>query len=1218
MSGDIVIIVPLGLRSPEGEPTPVATIQLVQSSLSANEGEGFSFQIQRSLRTDQVVDVDWSFTNVSVSPLSGIARFQLGESVVQVNVVAQQVSASELGTLALTNPVRISGPAVDPVLGTPSNISVNIFDSTAVTEQELRDFGYLLPEDYGALGNNSHDDTVAINLAIKAGHDSNRTVVFQAGKTYVVSNTIRIGEWFCGGVPESNSSTFSSVVGLGRGVNRARIRLENGATNFGNANAPRPVVCARNFDCFGGTAYFPNTYYENESWPSDPLAGDAKSANMFETGIENLIIDCGNNDGAFGIYAPIAQDTFMADIEVDCSNAFGGIWGFPGRNSCTTNIKVIGGVWQIREVNRGNAPAGEGSAGVIIAGLELVGDSRTTTPIVNESFIPMTIVGFDITRTNSGSFVETQSDSKAIKAVVMIDGIVRSSGGRFFDNSNGKNCYLRNVYITGTNDVIQSGGMSAYNSVAGTWKRINEYAYNEPLTYNASAGRYPNYSLINGSITGPVEHEPVVDIDSNVAAPTVDYIARHTIDIWRLGDGPYVNIEDYGAVSGPEITANNAYGGPNNWDANTEDSLSAIQSAISAAATAGHNRVFVPRGFYYVGSPGVQLGADTKMFGVHHLSSRIGCHASWQPTSQVWVVTSADDANGTAHFSGIAIATRQIDPNYPTTSSPAAYDNFSWLHWRTGKNSSTVRYGIAARQFVVPDNLTNKKTWHTFSGNAGGKHYSLMSPGRFTNHPDFRAVTIDGTSQPLHLYGCNTEGGKKRTSPFQMDLNVEIQNSANVRIYASKREGDAATVRINDSANICWYGLGRQIEGQEAGFRYTCGIFGTSDDILIAPCTFDEDDASVTAVAPMLEENLDTEPQVQIDWPFGVSYYKRGSPDDSLVSIDSSSVIAKRWHPGHGVKTDGDSTDTDQAAYWLGVNNKIADEGTDIPELHNAMISVAWGSVNTTGSTYDWTYVEQAFQTLAANGVYGTFQLKYKNFRVTPGLLGPADLMSAGEYVTNTFNTVPVNHMTVWRPAIMDRFIAFAEAFLERYGDNPWFEMLAFNETSPTFGGGFTPPSDYSKAGYAVQLKRLYAAAQAASGKVNIGCGITSLSDQEPGLLEEAYQLRAGRYSPDIRDNPTHDMYEGVSPDQLRDDYYGSLICGQTVSSGDWGGPILTLIDPANVVNNLIPQRGATHIYWVTSSSNTPGGWTAIKAAIQANPNTYLSNCPRRTLACEV
>jgi hypothetical protein len=104
-------------------PDPQAEFDLEFTSYTVTEGLGFSFKILRSIRTDQVLDIDWAI------PVSGTTRFQVGETEIVVNVQAQLVDTNEQGTLDLSNPVVVSGPAVQPVLGSSSSAFVSINDT---------------------------------------------------------------------------------------------------------------------------------------------------------------------------------------------------------------------------------------------------------------------------------------------------------------------------------------------------------------------------------------------------------------------------------------------------------------------------------------------------------------------------------------------------------------------------------------------------------------------------------------------------------------------------------------------------------------------------------------------------------------------------------------------------------------------------------------------------------------------------------------------------------------------------------------------------------------------------------------------------------------------------------------------------------------------------------------------------------------------------------
>jgi hypothetical protein len=761
-----------------------------------------------------------------------------------------------------------SGIIVDIDDGTNAEVASSSFTISVSSAQLLRDAGYLLVDDYGADPTGVSDSLSAINACITAAKDVYKPVWFSAGATYRVTGTVKMGMW---GFTQANH-----LQGGGDGDSRPQIVLDDSATGFGDSGDPQPVICCRLFE---------EASVPDDQWPSDPMDESTspidyrgRSANNFGNSISNIRIDCGTNAGAFGIYMPVAQNSHANDIEIDCSNALGGWWGLLGRNSPIINLKVIGGTWQVR--NDARSRSREGYAGSMICGLELVGDGSTTDPIINADFVPLTIVGFDITRTTSGAFWTCIGQSATAQdQVCFIDGIIRSAGGTALDNTNGKCCYFRNVYVTGTNDLIVSP--SGTTSGTGTWKLINEYCYNDDTTTNASASQYQAHSLIDG--VDSTAKEPINSVSSGVAAPTTDYIARHTMTFERIDSGPYVDITDYGATSGPNVDPETAYKNVNKDHVSTADSRTAIENAIAAAATAGHNRVLVPYGIYFVSSPGITLLADTKIFGVGVESSYIGIKDTWQPTSAAYVCKTVDSADATCHWSKLSVGIWRHEQSLGEStntalSTPHVHDWFGTLHWRAGRNSTSLQiYNNYKRDFIVGDSVTNPRSYHYFTGNAGGKHFGVDCSGRAWGHPDCRAITISGTSQPLHIYGCNTEITKANSKG---EVNIEIQSSSNIRLYSCKREGDSATILINNSTNVCFYGLGDINLGERTGHIYGCKITGTSDDILIA--LGDNLDANRSGTQPYIDDEVNT---AQIDWGDAVSVVKLGTPDDTAATI---------------------------------------------------------------------------------------------------------------------------------------------------------------------------------------------------------------------------------------------------------------------------------------------------------------------------------------------
>lgn len=726
----------------------------------------------------------------------------------------------------------------------------------------LRAAGYLLPEDYGADPTGVADSATAINNALwdakitGPGSRLAKAVWFSPGAIYRVTKSIQM----------ISSSNLGGVIAAGGSAgNRPKIVLDDGATGFGDPNNSRPVVSIR-------------VLANAISLPDDPMttdpayfAGLPSSSVLFGMSFVGIDIDCGNNAGAFGVYSPGAQTCLFGEVKIDCSQALGGWWGLLGRQSPVYDLEVIGGVWQIKNDIRNN----EGQAGSCVVGLKLVGDNRTVTPIENDDFVPMIIVGFDISRTNSGIFAKCTSrgSASAYGSIVLIDGIVRSSGGTVVNNSIGTTIYLRNVYVTGTNNLVQSGGQPTVTA-SGTWKRINEYAYSNPVAFNSAAGKYPSESIIDGVRNAAgTALEPVTSTQSSVSAPAVDYIARHVRKQPTIDDGPYVNIMDYGATSGPAMDVYNAY--RNNND-DTADSLSAFNAAIAAAEVAGHNRVFVPRGFYY-NTGTLDLRKDTVLFGTGYGTSGIGCRSNWQPTSTTYMVRSANDATGTAVISRVMLGIRRFDgANDPTDNQvPLPYDWFNALHWRTGRNS--VVWGPLHRYEYMPPhanggtNVSNGLQFVVITGNGGGRFYGFTSwiqsnGGGATN----RTFLIQGTSEPLQIYGANQEVGKTGPPP---DYQTEIQNSSNIRMYNCKREGTGSTTYINDSTNIGVFGYGRQFANPR---NFIHGIFGTSNNIVIGCSTDDKQNWVIDANYETIIEDLDAELAVEIQHPLGCSVYKRG------------------------------------------------------------------------------------------------------------------------------------------------------------------------------------------------------------------------------------------------------------------------------------------------------------------------------------------------------
>ena len=176
----------------EDPPAAQAEFDLDETSYSGNEGTVISFTIERSIRTDQVLDVDWAVVNASTSPLSGTQRFQAGESSKTIDVTADEVDTNEEGTVEILNPVLISGDAGAPILGTQSISTFFIFDTDQISfdpvdpqEKTYHDAGHTKSDEGWKPGSFIRE---GIDLSVNPSHILKHAGTFQGPTGYGIAS----------------------------------------------------------------------------------------------------------------------------------------------------------------------------------------------------------------------------------------------------------------------------------------------------------------------------------------------------------------------------------------------------------------------------------------------------------------------------------------------------------------------------------------------------------------------------------------------------------------------------------------------------------------------------------------------------------------------------------------------------------------------------------------------------------------------------------------------------------------------------------------------------------------------------------------------------------------------------------------------------------------------------------------------------------------------
>lgn len=323
--------------------------------------------------------------------------------------------------------------------------------------------------------------------------------------------------------------------------------------------------------------------------------------------------------------------------------------------------------------------------------------------------------------------------------------------------------------------------------------------------------------------------------------------------------------------------------------------------------------------------------------------------------------------------------------------------------------------------------------------------------------------------------------------------------------------------------------------------------------------------------------------------------------DRFFVTIASASASSKKWYPGHGIKVKDDVGNS--TAQTLSDQQGKFSKMSELPQFKYAECRVRWGRVNTVGSTYDWLPIDSNLAAASALGKKVAVLVEYKAFQNGTAFLCPSDL-TATAVVTNSGYMMPM-----WLASTMDRYIAFWQAFAARYNGDSRIAFVSWSESAPSLASPF--PAGYSRAAYAVQLKRLYAATSVAFPNTLVSAALNSLGSELPALLEEAYQQGLGVYNPDAHDTFVSRLFRGETVPTVGTgvrDYRGLMAYTAVASQPNLGGKD-DMGTPAAIIDQA-QLEDMTHLAWyATSELVTPNSWTEIKAAISADPLLY-STCP--------
>ena len=287
--------------------------------------------------------------------------------------------------------------------------------------------------------------------------------------------------------------------------------------------------------------------------------------------------------------------------------------------------------------------------------------------------------------------------------------------------------------------------------------------------------------------------------------------------------------------------------------------------------------------------------------------SEIAAHPSWIPPAgqNAVLVQTVDDAKaktvlGFTYFTipheKFSLSPEEMLKPLPVEKIPPR-NLFTLLQWRAGRDSMTISARMNRDRPLLTLSQLPGPILH-FTGNGGGRHYGLQ-PRAQASHRDNRGVLIEGTHEPLTFYGLNSE---KNYSPDAKELgggsptkwldanavatNIEIKKASNVRIYSVKREGSSPTAIIRDSHNIALFASGAMRNPTHRELGGYVQVLGKSKDILMSTVIVQHvkslDAKNGEEEEPLLNQIIDGEKPLRVNWPESISVYKRGTLDDSM------------------------------------------------------------------------------------------------------------------------------------------------------------------------------------------------------------------------------------------------------------------------------------------------------------------------------------------------
>ena len=360
----------------------------------------------------------------------------------------------------------------------------------------------------------------------------------------------------------------------------------------------------------------------------------------------------------------------------------------------------------------------------------------------------MSIVGLEVNNCSGNAIIQRGTVHFGGHILLADARIELTNGSKYAFDIATRALSLSNVYVKGTNNIVASTvtGLN-WNGISNSnWAKIKKAVFT-PNSINSNVA----YNLNDG-------------IKSNTAYKDFEYITEAPDNLVSR------NLPE-------QIYAFNSPGAFNVASLGTVNAAN-IQKAINE-----HDIVFIPAGTYNV-STTLTLKNNSVLIG--DAGKRTKLTPTYTPTAHSWMVVTPD-------ITGY-VAIQDIMFNTPSK------DYYGAIKWQT--SSGFIRN---VRNYLSAGGADNARHNYVFSGNAGGKFYSITDHAQLYNgkvpSTEFRKVKVDGTTNPLTFYGLNLERGGTSGDTWQNPY-FEASNASNIRSYGSKTETDGIVFRFTNCNNI--------------------------------------------------------------------------------------------------------------------------------------------------------------------------------------------------------------------------------------------------------------------------------------------------------------------------------------------------------------------------------------------------------------------------------